>query len=356
MNIWPFNRTEKRDASYTDTLTSLLLSQATGATTASATATAASEAVSGLVARAFASAEISGPEPYTMGLTPDCMALIGRALIRTGEIVLSIDIEDGMVKLWPAADYDVNGGFNPAGWTYRVNLAGPDRYVTRAALPASGVVHLRYLVDVKRPWRGLSPIESAAIAGRLSAETSKHLGDLASGPRGSVFPWPQKDGNDPSLDLFKSDIKSLNGGLAIVESQAAGFGTPDARPGNEDNRQKHIMASPSDSLVTLNTTAFNELIAACGLSPLLFDPKAPGGSFREAYRQALFGVIQPLGRIVERELKSKIHEEISLSFESIMASDITGRARAWRSLAGPQAAMSPDIAARIVGLVINDRD
>ena len=142
MKIWPFNRTEKRASSYTDTLTSLLLSQATGATTASATATAAAEAASGLVARAFASAEISGPEPYTMGLTPGCMALLGRALIRTGEIVLSIDIDDGMVKLWPAADYDVNGGFNPAGWTYRVNLAGPDRYVTRAALPAAGVVHL----------------------------------------------------------------------------------------------------------------------------------------------------------------------------------------------------------------------
>ena len=353
MNL-KFWKTEKRAASYTDTLTALLLSQASGQTLAAPAATAGASAASGVVARAFAVADIEGPANYTAGLTPVVMALIGRALIHSGEIVLAIDIEDGMVKVWPASDFDIVGGYQPDSWRYRVNLGGPSRYYTRDNLGADAVVHIRYLTDPARPWRGVGPIQSAALAGKLSAETTKALADELSGPRGSLMPFPGKDGDDPSLDKLKTDLKTLGGSMAFVESMAGGYGTPDARQGGEDNKPRRIGAEPPTSTVTLQTTAFNELVAACGLSPLLFDAKAPGGSFREAWRQALHGVIAPLGKIVQAELQDKIHPDIVLNFDGLMASDISGRARAFQSMTN--GGMDVTKAAALSGLMMQDED
>lgn len=112
MNLWPWGRSaalERRDASYTDTLVAAITANAGGESTAFPTATAALEACAGLIGRAFASAEVEGP-PYAVdALTPDLMRLIGRALIRKGEIALAIDVREGELLLSPAADFDMGG-------------------------------------------------------------------------------------------------------------------------------------------------------------------------------------------------------------------------------------------------------
>ena len=65
-------------------------------------------------------------------------------------------------------------------------------------MPAAAVVHPRFEVDPDRPWRGIGPIQSAALAGRLSAETAGALADAESGPRGGLLPLPV-DGADPTV-------------------------------------------------------------------------------------------------------------------------------------------------------------
>ena len=100
--------------------------------------------------------------------------MIGRALIRQGEIVFAIDADSEGLALWPAADHDVNGGFDPRTWTYRLNLAGPSFLATRDPVAAAGVVHLMYSRDPARPWVGIGPIQSAALAGRLSPRPRRH--------------------------------------------------------------------------------------------------------------------------------------------------------------------------------------
>ena len=55
---------------------------------------------------------------------------------------------------------------------------------------------------------------------------------------------------------------------------------------------------------------------------------------REAWRLALFGVLAPLGRLVESELKAKLDDEVSLSWQELRASDLSGRARAFQSMVG----------------------
>ena len=53
---------------------------------------------------------------------------------------------------------------------------------------------------------------------------------------------------------------------------------------------------------------------------------------REAYRLALFGVVAPLGRMVEAELTAKLEDSISLSWVEMRAADLMGRARSFKAM------------------------
>ena len=92
---WPWSTDdalERRDSSYTDALVTAITANAAGQTTAFPTATAALEACAGLVGRSFAAAEVTGPDRSIEALTPGLLNMIGRTLIRKGEIVLYIEV------------------------------------------------------------------------------------------------------------------------------------------------------------------------------------------------------------------------------------------------------------------------
>ena len=121
MNM-PWRKKEIRESSFTDTLITLIQSRASGAV-AKATATAALEACAGIVSRSFAAAVPTGPANLVAPLTPACLALIGRAIIRAGECVLVIDVRDGRLHLIPAASWDIAGDYNPETWIYECHLS-----------------------------------------------------------------------------------------------------------------------------------------------------------------------------------------------------------------------------------------
>ena len=209
---WPWQR-EKRDSSYTDTLIQTIVSQASGATLAKPAATGALEASASIVARCFAAADVvAGPDQFVAALGPSTLSLVGRSLIRQGEVLFAIEILNGRVVLLPAASWDIYGAHDPATWTYRLTLGGPSRLTTLEPVPSEGMVHIKYQADTETPWRGVSPLASAAIAGRLSAETMQALADEASGPRGMLLPTPV-DGNDPT-------ITALEGRYSFPQGQA----------------------------------------------------------------------------------------------------------------------------------------
>ena len=342
----PWARVEGRESSYTDTLVDLIVTRASG-DTAKATATGALEAASGIVARAFAAAEVSGPPELTGALTPSLLSMVGRALIRQGEFVAAINVKDGRVTLTPAADWDVTGGHDPDGWNYRLNLAGPSRSTTRPRTPASAVIHLTYSRDPARPWRGVGPIESASLAGRLSAETLAALADESSGARGQLLPVPT-DGQDPTVEQLRADIRKLKGQTALVETTQAGWGEGRSGAPQRDWQPNRIGANPPAPLVQLHDTASREVLAAVGVNPALFSA-GDGTAAREAWRQLLFGVVAPLGRIVQEELQAKLETEITISWEELRASDLSGRARAFQSMVG--GGMDVAKAASLAGLM-----
>ena len=348
---WPWQRTaEVRESSFTDLLVSLAVNRASGTGSPKVTATGALQAAAGLVSRCFAAATVEGPPRLVSALTPACLSMVGRALMRAGEIVLVIDVsDDGAVKLRPASHWDVQGGVDPETWWYRCNLPAPSSTVTRW-VEAPGVVHLRFETDPAAPWRGIGPIESASLAGRLSAETSAALGDEASGPRGALLPLPL-DGADPTLELLKGDLRKLSGNLALVESVATMHPGADRNAPAGDWQPRRIGANPPAAEISMHQTATSEVLAACGVPVALF-AEGEGTAAREGFRRFLHSTIQPLGRIVSGELSAKLDTPVSLGFDALFAADLSGRARAFQSLVG--GGMDPGKAAGLAGLMESD--
>ena len=343
---WPWaSKPEKRESVFSDGIVAQLVAQASGQALASPTATAALETASGLVSRAFLSCEVKGPGHLIAGLTPAVLSQIARELIRRGECLFLLEVDGGAVRLIPAGSWDIRGGWLPESWFYRCDLFGPSGNVTKF-VPSEAVTHFRYSYDPARPWLGISPLGRARLAGRLSAETAAALSDESSTSRGFLLPIPtaaasgEKVGEaDDPLAPLKADIKTLGGSVAMVESTSENWGAGDSRTApKQDWEVKRLGPRPPSALVELQSVAFREILSACGVSPSLFSET--GTAAREAWRQLLFGVIQPLGKLIESELSEKLEATINFEFFRVEGQRSTGpgagfsescRRRVWQS-------------------------
>ena len=311
---------------------------------AASSSISAMEACSGIVARAFAAAEVAGPDWARSALDPSILALVGRALMRRGDLALLIDTTGGRLKLLPAESHTVQGGYDPSTWRYRMTVTGPSTTGAYYDVSAARVVHVRYSVDSTRPWIGIGPIQAASLAGRLSAAVTKSLADEAGRTTGAFLSLPV-DGEDSTLTNMKASIARAEGKLQLVEG-----GEWDTGRERADYTQKRFGPDAPQAVVNLMQTASAEVFAACGISAVLFAQTGEGTARREAYRQFLFSVVAPLGRILAAELKAKVDPSISLDWTELRAADIAGRARAFQSMVG--GGMDIAQAAALSGLMV----
>ena len=299
----------RADSSYTDALVASITANASGESTAYPTATGALEACAGFVGRSFAVAEVKADERVLAALSPACLSMAGRSLIRRGELVMLIQIRGSRVTLLPAASHDVDGDGDPDTWRYRITVGGPEKTRTYESVAASGVVHLVYSRDPETPWRGAGPLQVAQLAGRLSAETVAALADESSGPRGSFLSVPI-DGEDPTIATMKASVRTAKGKMLLAQG---GDWDSGATGGPAFWFARRFGPEPGPALVELLKCASTEVYAACGLNPALFTSEGESGA-REAYRQALHSTIAPLGRLVAHELSVKLESEITLDW------------------------------------------
>ena len=347
---WPWksdNLEYRADDSFTNALITLLTARAGGQQAALPAALGALEAASGLVSRAFATALVQTPaQSVQTALTPSCLALVGRSLVRAGEIVLYLDTSAGMIDLLPAQSWDVDGGPNPRTWEYRVTVSGPERTFTYDRVPATGVLHFQWARDAATPWRGVGPLQSGQLTARLAADLMAHLADEAGTPRGQILQLPV-GGDDPSLIKLQTDIKRLAGGMAYLESGDMG-GAPG---GGVVKMAERIGAAPPSSLVELFKLTREDVLSSCGVNPSLFQV-APGVAMREAYREFLFSVVSPLGRMIAFECTEKLGADVTLDWAELRAGDIAGHARAFSSMV--QGGIPVERAAALSGLLAED--
>ena len=337
---------EKRESlPYTAALTDVF--EAGAATKARSDATAALETAASAYGRCFAAATVSPSGARTDWITPGVLNLIGRQLIRRGELLARLHVAGGRVRAAVAGSWYVHGQLHDRdSWRYQLTEYGPSGSAVRWS-PAASVMHVQYAYDPARPWWGLGPLHVAAADGRLHAETVAALADEATGPRGSLLPIPQ-DGEEDNLEDLKATIGALRGRLAVVETVMAGWGEGKGAAPAYDWKPQRIGFNAPDTLRNLRSDSAKAVLSACGV-PVELVALADGTGQREAYRRFLFGSVLPLARIVERELAAKLETDVRLDFSELMASDLAGRARAFQSMVG--AGMDLDRAAALAGLL-----
>ena len=347
---WPWSKGEpekRQSAPFSDAVVAALAAQAGGQSVGDASAIAALESAVALYSRAFAAVRLS---PAVPALSPSCLALIARNLIRRGEDVHQVMVEGGEVRLQPIGSWDVRGSPREADWWYRVDRFGPSGNLTDF-VPAAAVLHTRYSVDSARPWHGISPLGWARSTGVLAANLETRLGEEAGSSVGHLLPVPQDGGDggdDDPLAQLKADIANLKGRHALVETTSSGWGEGRTAAPQSDYKPQRIGANVPVSSVSLRTDAGLSVLSACGI-PISLITDADGTSQREAWRRFVMGSVEPLLAIVGLEVEAKLETRVTFDLSSLWAHDLAGRASSFKAMV--VAGMTLERAAALSGLV-----
>lgn len=347
MNIWPFRKAqaEHRQEGFTDTYVSRLVAYATGELAEGLAA--GIETAAGWWQRAFSSADIAPAGVIADVLTPH-LGYIGRCLVKDGEAVFEIAIENERLILLPVNDYSIRGDPNPRSWTYELTLPGPAFTFTRN-VPADRVLHLRYAVEPSSPWKGVSPIDASGTTRKLLTNLETRLSEEAGAAAGNVIPVP----NVSASSQLQSDLRNLKGQVTLVESTSLAWGAGASSAPPTDFRPARLGANPPESLRNLRRDTEESILAACGV-PASVLGHSDGSLARELYRQFIFGVIAPVSVDLARQIGQRFEIPVAFQFDRLQAADLQGRARAFQSMVN--GGMEVGRAAALAGLMVNDDD
>lgn len=342
---------EHRAAPYTDAIIDAIYSSATGTTLADVSKTAALEIAASIVAKTFSSLEVhTSSTAVTSAITSSVLSCLGRSMIRHGDAVFYIEVDNG-IQLIPVASFDIQGGYQESSWVYRLDLWGPSQGSTLNGIASDSVVHCRYSYSALQPWLGVSPLGWSRQTASLHSESLSALLDDTKGPRGTLIPI-SKDGGSDTLEKLKSGLKTLRGSVALVPgNNVLGEGQGFVRREYETKRLG--FDSPATLLEVFNQTAI-EVLASCGVpAEITGIAKADGTSKRESYRQYLHLTVTPLVKIVQDELRKKLDApDLKLDTSALYAADVSGRVRSLKGLIDSGVDLSK--AAEVAGLTIDD--
>ena len=335
---WPWTtRTELRQASYSDEVVKLLLAKAEGGVL-DADGLAALEMAAGLIGRCFAAAEVEGDQ---LGLvTAPMLENVGRALVRQGTCAYAI--EDGP-RLTPAVGRpDVRGGNDPESWIYRLDLQGPSH--TRSVLMRStSVLAFRVNANPGTPWEGRAPHELASKTAETAAMT-----ELTAKLEAAIRPTRLAPVPGSPQQVNRTGDAIHKGGVVILPSAMAGTAYLGGQESSQRWLPQELKPNPTSGHVELRNQASQDLLAAVGIPPVLFDAAGDGSAMREAYRQLTFTLLEPWGRLVSDELTRKLEMPINLDFARLHGADLATRGRALKQLT--ESGVPLDEALNIVGL------
>ena len=295
--------------------------------------------------RCLSSAVVEPMNSRLAGVTPELLGLIGRALATRGEMVASIEVEGGDVRIVPVGSYDVRGPWNEEEWWYRCDLFGPNGNVTKF-LPSMSVCHFRIGADPWRRWRGTAPLHRSASTAALAAAIESSLTKESRLPVGRAALAHGANKVDGVLAWLRQ------GGFAV-------FGDSSNRgiPQEPSRRHEPVPYGPKPEAVmeSLRTGVGKDVLSVFGVPALLFGERSDGTGAREGWRRFIFSTIAPMARMIQAELRAKLDPAAVVSIDELRAADEDGRSRAVMRRAAAfktlvDTGMERDEARRLAGL------
>ena len=353
---WPWSKPEIRSSNgggdFFNAVVAQLEAQAS-TRAADAGATAAIEAAAGALSRAFADAEVQGPDWVQECVTPGFLAQVGRDLIRGGASLHRIDV-GGRVRLWPVAQWFWHEGNSPdpSTWMVRSTEYGPSGSVTHL-LPWSSTIWQTWGLSTTTPWVGRGPSSWAPLTAKTAAETERTLGDESAGPVAHILTIPQDGGDDSDEDplaQLKADIGAARGKAVLTETTSAAWGEGKAAAPMSDWKPQRLGPQFPSTIPEAARDSFARMLAAAGSTVSLFND-SDGTSQREALRRWHMGTVRPLARLLEHELTVKLEASVRLKFDGYPL-DLQGRASAFKALV--TGGMDIAQAAAVSGLLTDD--
>ena len=295
----------------------------------------------GMYTRAFAAAAVA---PALPALTPRTLAMLAYDLILTGNAVFQVAVVDGALALRRAIQYTVEGGIDPASWTYRLTLESPSGSAG-VIEPYENVVHAR--LPGPQPHRGVSPLVAAGISVSLMAkieaslerEMNAYNAMLVAHPDGAV---PQ---SQDERAKFGRQIVDAEGRALLVQDGGTGGWN---RTGGGSWSQVRLGPEPNPNEVSLRSQISQDILSTLGIPAGLYAPRE-GAVSRESYREFYANGIKPYARYIEDEVGRKTNTPIAITFPRLAAADVAARARAYKALL--DAGMSEDEARLHAGLM-----
>ena len=324
---------ESRAIDATDAVIERLLARAAGLTS-DPQSLGVSQAAAAIYARCFAAAAIEPGGNDGVFTDLDCVI---RSLVLRGE---SVCIESNGVLI-PAASWTVTGAsVEPNNWLYDVSLAVPAGLRTTKR-QGSELLHFRAGCKPGTPWRGRSPIETAEATADTACLVEDAAAETARLPISNIVGWDTISRTDKTIadDKLGKLMAAFDRRLKTVIRPLTAH-TPNI------GRLDMLRVDPSAGLNELRRDTNSDLADALGVRGLLGD--AEGTAQRESFRQFLFASLEPMARLIEREVMQKIGLDIRFNFDALAAADLTSRGRALKQLV--DAGMTLDDALASVGL------
>lgn len=286
------------------------------------------EGAARIVGHALATATVDGTEI----LTPAIREMVGRQLIKSGEVLFLKSRNKG--PLIPVASWDIRGEPAPDKWAYRLTINGPDTsQETRVEVMSDMVVHFRINCQPGSPWRGQPPWEGAELSAGTATNAEKSAGDSARVPSGALLPVPLAQGGKSTEQVKQAQAMTKAASQALAVSGLFVLPTPANKPGGGTmSGTSRIGPEPAQAHVQLRTDAQYALCWACGVPPVLMSYQAQGNTLREGWRQLQHGLMEPMARLIEGELSMKGFGGVMFNFKSLHASDLATRGRVLKQL------------------------
>ena len=279
---------------------------------------AAVEAVAGRVSRLMEMARVSGGPRAEQALTPTVLAMIGRSLIEWGESLhlLKYRVAAGGVEyyLCPAQhQWTVYGGTDPEEWVVNATITGAQT-VYETSAPRAAWMHVIRDAEPDYPWRGVAPLQRAAISSHLARMAEDALVEEMRQPTKALIPLPQ--GAEIDTDTLRSNIQNKAYQIAFPTTTSAGFGAGRSSAPLTDWKPQRLKPMPEAALVDLADRASARVVAALGAHPAIMGGGGGNGSVdREASRQMRKQIMQPMARLIEENAWRVFGERIRIWWE-----------------------------------------